>query len=774
MSARRNRKAKRPKSYAERGAPRTSQRSAASQSSKQDKRAGHLPTKQKTAWLTSKIKDKRVVEEKPRPKLITGWHLWLFRIACLTLIPALFFSVLELSLRAAGYGYRPSATIECKVNGMDAIGDNVKFGWRFFPRHLAREFQPFIFPADKPDDTYRIFVLGASAAKGEPDAAFCFGRFLRTMLRDAYPATNFEVITAAAAAINSHVVLQTAKDCARHEPDLFIVYLGNNEVTGPYGAGTVFAPLSRSLPLIRIGIALKTTRLGQLLTNLVESIAQKNTPAIWRGMGMFLEKQVRADDPQLETVYRHFQRNLEDISRIARKSGGRIVFCTVASNLKDCPPFASLHRPDLAETDKQQWDTIYQQGVAYETAGKYAEAVRRYLAAAEIDDCYAELQFRLGRCYWAVQQYDKARERYIRARELDTLRFRADTQINDIIRAVATDSAKQGVYLVEAVKTFEQNSHHKVPGGQLFHEHVHLNFKGNYLLAKTIFGQVEQILPDRIKNAKLKKRQLLAETECARRLAYTDWDREKIADEILNGFVRKAPFTNQLDHAQRVRQMQEELYALKANLTQDALEKSADQYRQAIQDDSDDWVLHWKYGKLLAEGLKDYQAAAKEYRLVQDFLPHSYTVYNALGSVLRGLGDLDGASTQYRKAIRIKPTCGDAYYYLGWAYQKQGKTEKAVRYYHKAVRWQPDCMPAYNNLAEILYQQGKIDQAVKICRKGLLFVPDSPILHCNLGTLLRKQGRRNEAIKELKVALELDPNSTEIRKILEAVSRTHD
>lgn len=115
------------------------------------------------------------------------------------------------------------------------------------------------------------------------------------------------------AAINSHVVLEIAKDCARRRPDLFIVYLGNSEIVGPYGAGTVFTPLSSNLALIRLAIALKATRTGQLLTSLFEwAASRRNTPRVWGGMAMFLEKQVRADDSNLETVYRHFHRNLRD------------------------------------------------------------------------------------------------------------------------------------------------------------------------------------------------------------------------------------------------------------------------------------------------------------------------------------------------------------------------------------------------------------------------------------------------------------------------------
>ncbi len=730
------------------------------------------PIDARTHSAIPKSKDKHKGSKAVPQKRITGWRLWLFRIIAVTVIPALLFLLVELSLRIAGYGYPAAAIIKHEANGNVSYCDNVKFGWRFFPRNIAREFEPFIFPADKPHNTCRIFILGASAAMGTPDPAFCFGRLLRTMLRQEYPGADFEVVTPAMAAINSHVVLQIAKDCARHQPDLFVVYLGNNEVTGPYGAGTVFTPLSGSLSLIRTGIALKATKLGQLLTSLFESVGgERDELAVWRGMQMFLEKQIRADDPRLETVYQHFQQNLKDIKRVALKSGAKIIFCTVGSNLRDCPPFASLHRPDLAETENKKWDDIYKRAVELETAGDYAEAVEYYVAAAETDDSYADLQFRLGRCYWAMGEYDKARDRYIKARELDTLRFRADNRINQIIRNVAAAKAVSSVYVLDAATALESDSPHRTTGEELFHEHVHLNFKGNYLLAKTILEQMRQILPDQIKSQRATNRPLLTEAECAERLAYTDWDRYRIADQVLNDFIKKPPFTNQLYHDEEVSLMGQELRDLKVYLRPEALEKSAAQYRRAIENDSGDWRLHYKYGRLLAEDLKDYQAAAKEYRLVQHLLPHCHLGYDALGSVLRGLGDLDAAIAQYLKAIQIRPTSADPHYYVGWVYQKQGNTDKAVEYYSKTVQLQPNYVPAYNNLAEILNRRGKVDEAVKICRRGLHFAPNNAILHGNLGMLLNKQGHRNESLKELNIALELDPNSTNVRKVLRAILR---
>jgi len=730
---------------------------------------------------------------------ISRGRLWLFRIIALTIMPALLLFLLEIILRVAGFGFPTTATIKCKVhpvrelnpvndhrlksmdfsNGVnDTISycNNIQFAWRFFPPNIARESNPYIFPEDKSDNTYRIFVMGASAAAGTPDGAFCFGRILQVMLRQQYPQVNFEVITTAMPAINSHVVLQISKDCRHHQPDLFIVYMGNNEVVGPYGAGSVFAPLSGSLSFIRFDMALKATKIGQVLTNLLGMVStKKDIPKIWRGLEMFLEKQIPADDPHLEIVYQHFRRNLEDICGAARtcgraKSNTGIILCTVGSNLKGSPPFASLHRPELTKTDIKNWDDIYQQAVVYESGGNYAKAVERYLAADEIDDCYADLQFRLGRCFWAMDEYDKAKKRFVRARDLDTLRFRADTQINRIIREIADKKTKEGIYLVDAAKVFEKNSPYETPGEELFYEHVHMNFTGTYLLARAIFEQAEEILPERINRNKAEQ-ELPTEAECAQYLAYTNWDRYKIANEVLNGFIKQAPFTNQLYHKQRVGQMEQKLKALKDCLSPEVFNEVEAQYRWAIEQNQSDWWLHWKYGELLEE-LGNYNAAAEQYRFVLNFVPHRYEAYAKLGLFSGKQGNLDAAIAHNLEAIRIKPIYADAYYNLGLAYQLQGEYEKSIEHYSKTIRFKPDFAQAYNNLAVVLFQQGKVREAVETYHNGLIFVPENLNLHYNLGLMLEKQGRRDEAIKELRAALQIDPNSVKAHKALDAILKS--
>ena len=59
--------------------------------------------------------------------------------------------------------------------------------------------------------TFRIFVLGESAAMGDPDPAYGFSRYLEVMLRERYPSMKFEVVNTGSVAINSHVLLPIAR-----------------------------------------------------------------------------------------------------------------------------------------------------------------------------------------------------------------------------------------------------------------------------------------------------------------------------------------------------------------------------------------------------------------------------------------------------------------------------------------------------------------------------------------------------------------------------------
>lgn len=532
------------------------------------------------------------------------WRCWLAIAATAVLGPALLLVVAEVLLRVCGVGTPSGVTRPCTDHGRPAYCDNQYFAATFFPPGMYRTPRPYVIPATKAPGTYRIFVMGESVAWGDPDPTYGFARYLEVMLRQRFPQTNFEVINASITAINSHALLPMTKELAQYQPDLFIIYTGSTEVVGPFGPGTVFTPLDLSLPAIRARIFFNSTRLGQLVEK-AHGSSQKNAPE-WRGMEMFQDLQVRADSPQMKPVYENFAANMRDIVAAARRSGAQVVISTVGTNLKDCAPFASQHRQGIRPDELRSWDDLVQRGAAMEAAGSQAEALKLYLAAAEIDPQYAELQFRIARSLWAQGNFAEAKERFVRAQDLDTLRFRADGRINEIIRALPeTDS---GVHLVDAAAAFANESEHGVPGGELFYEHVHMNPHGNYVLARALFQQVANMLPAEQRGAVTVDAP--SEEESERLLAFTPYDRARVAGLILSK-LQRPPFTNQLNHDEDLERLKSQ-----AEASVDYQEIAAE-YQWAIMHNPQDRLFHLNYGFFLHR----YEPAAAEQEL-QAALPY--------------------------------------------------------------------------------------------------------------------------------------------------------
>jgi hypothetical protein len=264
-------------------------------------------------------------------------------------MPVIVLAVLEAGLRIGGYGYPTGLFEKVRIEGKDWLLNNEKFSLRFFPPELSRWPSPLMMEAVKPPGTCRVFIFGESAAQGDPEPAFGAGRYLEVLLRERYPGVNFEIVNVAITAINSHVIVPIARECAHHQGDLWIVYMGNNEMIGPFGAATVFGAKAPPWPLVRLSLALQTTRVGQALMDLSRKIKGKAAgPAVWGGLQMFLGNQLPANDPRKDVVYKNFQRNLRDILQAGRDAGAAIILNTVAVNLKDCPPFATLASTNLS------------------------------------------------------------------------------------------------------------------------------------------------------------------------------------------------------------------------------------------------------------------------------------------------------------------------------------------------------------------------------------------------------------------------------------------
>jgi tetratricopeptide (TPR) repeat protein len=523
---------------------------------------------------------------------------WVPRVAAAMLLPVVLLIGIEIALRLFGVGFPTDVTTPCTMQGKPASCYNLFFPAPFFPPGMIKTPQAYSIPAEKPQGTYRIFVLGESAAMGDPDPAYAFSRYLEVMLRQRYPAMKLEVVNTGSVAVNSHVLLPIAEGLAKQRPDLFIIYSGNNEVVGPYGPGTALTSGGMNMPVIRTTIFVRSTRIGQLLAKIG---ARKKE---WGGMEMFLDKQVPASSPEMKYVYENFDRNLRDTVAAARSSGARVLVSTIATNVKDCAPFASMHREGLGPQDLRSWTALLEQGSNFEGARSYAEASNAYEAATKIDDQYAELEFRMARTLWMEGDYAGAKRHFQRARDLDTLRFRADGKINDINRSVG--SSAPGAELVDAEDVFSKQSPNGVIGSDLVYEHVHMTPLGNYLLARAMFLQIASKMPAESGRA-LSEADVPSEADCEQMLAFTPHDRTRIAGEMLDR-LQKPPFTNQLNHSEQVLRLM-----FQAQVPDENPAETSAEYQWAISRKPDDRILRYNYGLFLFG--YDRKAAVAQLRL---------------------------------------------------------------------------------------------------------------------------------------------------------------
>jgi len=654
--------------------------------------------------------------------------------AIVTASPLLFLALLEGGLRLGGYGAPGEFWVP--VPGADAVQTNRFFGRRFFPAAVARTPDPIRLSDPKPDGVYRIFMVGGSAAMGFPEPAFSFARLLEVLLEARYPETDFEVVNTAMTAINSHVALPIVRDSAAYEPDAFVVYLGNNEVVGPYGPGSVFGQDAPPGALLRWAVRLRGTRTGQLFSQaLARGPAPDDQPNTWRGMEMFIERRVAAGDPRLDAVYRAFAENLGAMRRTADGVGARILFSTVAVNLRDCPPFASADGPDGAEA-----------------------------------------KFRAGA--------------FATARDLDMLRFRADSRINRAIE-------QAGGELVDAAAAFASASPDGFPGDEWLLEHVHLRFRGAWKLAETAAEAIAAGLPPEIAGAEASSGWLTAE-QTAEAVAFTPWDSLRIERQIHELRLRP-PFTFQLDHAERTERSARELAELAGSvdpaattpLYEQALAARPDdaslrrryaellgatgQYERAVEQwnrllellpDRPAWLLA-RAAALRGVGRLEESVADYENALVQD--PLDAQAQFGLGVTLQQMGHPADAEARYREAFRLDSGYAEAHNNLGLIRLEEKNAEAALAEFDEAIRIEPRFAPAHNNRGLALVELQRPEEALAAFAAAIERDPAYAEAQFHSGALLASLGRFDEAAPYFEQALQLDPSHAEAAAGLGAV-----
>ena len=654
---------------------------------------------------------------------------WLLRLGLMLGVPALLLGLIEGVFHLAGYGHSTSFFVVSSHHEKGALIENAKFTWRFLPPTLARASQPTLIRREKSPGTTRVFVFGESAAEGDPEPAFGMPRLLEVMLEGRFPDRDFEVINAAVTAINSHAILPIARECAGLNGDFWVLYMGHNEVMGPFGAGTVFGQKTPPLTALRLGLGLKQLRLGQWIASLIDSTEGADGTK-WKGMGMFLDQQLRATDPQLNWVYASYKKNLLDILAAGRRAGVRILISSAASNLRDSAPFASLD------------------------AGKSGSAVGQFQMARSLD-----LAGKTG----------EARRHYIRARDLDALRFRADSKLNAITQALG-QAGSDSVTYIDAQAALDEQSPSGIAGRETFYEHVHFTFEGNHRLA-TLFakGIALQLASGDDKPGG----PWLTADECAVRLAYTDWDRAVVLASIIRR-LQQPPFNHRFNSDEALGQLQAE-----SQLVAKRLDRSAALavYDNALKVRPNDWRMQQRRGLLLSSAGRHNEGVDSLKRAVQA-TSWSRILRYQLGAMQNKARQFDDAAVSLGRALELQPDFPEAaaelaranagiQYRLGEKEKADGNTAGALGHYTRATQLDAGFAEAHFQIGVCRVETGRIAEATASFERAVALKPNLPQARFNLVTGLLKQSRYSDAMEHLEALAAKNPRDIQVQRYFE-------
>ena len=288
-----------------------------------------------------------------------------------------------------------------------------------------------------------------------------------------------------------------------------------------------------------------------------------------------------------------------------------------------------------------------------------------------------------------------------------------------------------------------------IPGAELFWEHVHLTPRGNYLLARELFPSVVAALPEAIRGAAASA-EPLSQEESERLLALTDFDERRVTG-MAASWVTQPPFTNQLDHKQRVETLQRQAAGGEPDFV-----ATAAVYRAAIAKSPDDRWLHFNFGVFLKD--REPAAAIAEFRRALEINAGDYAARQELGEALIRTGSFEEGIAECRTILEAKPYHAPAHFAIAVALSHLQRFDEAIGAYEQAMRFHPGyTFVAHRTIGLMRLQQQKFELAAEHLRKALdagQGAQDADLLY-GLSQALQQLGRHDEADRAMRSAIAL-------------------
>jgi tetratricopeptide (TPR) repeat protein len=432
----------------------------------------------------------------PRTRPTNRWKALAFRLAAVGvgLSPLLF---LEAALRAFGVGRSVmvddpfvSFAASRPLFVPDASGERMEVS----PDRLTW-FRPESFPRLKPPGQFRVFALGGSTVQGEPyGIETSFTTWLELSLCSAEPDRTWDVVNCGGLSYASYRLLPILEEVLRYDPDLIIVYTGQNEFLEertyrsfkrlPGWIYSIHGLLdnSRTYNFARKVLLMNTGR-----TRADRDVLPADVEALLDFKGGLEE--YRRDDALRDAVMAHFELNLRRMKFLCDEAGVPLILVNPVCNLSDARPFKSQHRDSLDPRELEEFDRLMAESYG-RSSSDLPGSVRRLRKAVEIDNQYAEARYELGKCLESLGRFEEARDHFLAAKDLDVCPLRILESMNESVLQVAADTDTP---LVDFRRLIEDRSQGRIPSGEWLVDHVHPGFEGHKLLAHSLFEQMEQL-----------------------------------------------------------------------------------------------------------------------------------------------------------------------------------------------------------------------------------------------------------------------------------------
>ena len=656
-------------------------------------------------------------------------------LMALTVGPLIVLGFFEVGLRAAGFGHSTGFLMKKEVNGRTFHVPNKAFYKQFsrlpVDRTMTWDDLDFQAPVRKGGGVFRVVVFGGSAAYGPRS----FARILEVMLRGRFPEIRFEFYNTACPGMNSHVMWAAARACRTLEPDVFLIYMGNNEMIGPFGPTTRIAarPWLWRPAVIRALILASDFRIVQLCAGTRQERwqAPDDTASLLSQMGFMYHQKANA----------HHLANLQAMCAYARDAGAVPLVCTLAQNRRTGGE-AQPPEPDLGKgfsiNGNIRWLGTEERDVCLvDVEAALAEASPDGFPGYEY--FYDAVHFTFGGNYVAACAiFDALVRRFPAWRRHDNGERVEPLPKEECARRLAwTPAAEfeklgyqlQAVFDAEAMGILQQR-----------YERLSERLEPDWhrVLAEDYRRALESNEADWLLRHKYVEA-LLAAGDAA--------EAERQARILVEGFPQARVSYRDLGHA--LRAMGDARGAI------DALRKTLALY-------ADDYNTCGDLaGLLTAQGLLEEAEAL--YRTYLEVDPMNVYVMCNLGEVLEKRGDREGARNAYSAAIDIEPGNALPYTKLDALLAPDTGPDARAAFWRGMAREQPGVAPPCVQLGVALEAQGDARGALEAYRDAVRRSPSDAAAHLALVNALARAGDLRGAVNTLQDALGRMPDAAFLR-----------